>query len=104
MTSAKKGLEHLDVLVGFFVGRQMAALLKKYDLRAGDDVGHAPRREWRDVHVVAASNDESGKTKFGQLCGEVKVGRRLLNCARNGGYVAEVAHPGDVGVAPPVPR
>src|SRR6202041_1401284 len=78
-SALQKAFQYLLILFGFLVRGHVAAFLEKYQLRPRYGVGHAPRGERRDIHVVAARDDQGREAKSRQLCGEIEILGGLLN-------------------------
>src|SRR5450432_2072331 len=75
----EKSLEHLEVLIGLFISRQMPALFEEHDLCAGYRVRDAPGGERRNVHVETAGDDQGREAKIRKLWREIEVRRGLLH-------------------------
>src|ERR1700690_4046553 len=45
LAGREKGFQHLEILLGLFIGGKMAALFEEHDLSARNGVRHAPRGE-----------------------------------------------------------
>ena len=77
----------------------MAAFFEKHQLRAWYGVRHAPRGQRRDIHVVAAGDDQGRKVKSRQLGSEIEILGGLRNGAAHRGHKAEISHVREIGIA-----
>src|ERR1700724_4627709 len=73
-STVQETFQHLNILIRLFIRRKMAALLEEDERGAGDGMRQSPGGERRDVHVIAAGDDQSWKLEAGQFGREVQVG------------------------------
>src|SRR5712672_610654 len=96
---AEKFLDDLHVLVGFFVGGQVTALLEDNKLRSGYCFVDVPGCNRRDIHVEPPGDNHCGKFELWQLWSEVEGLGCFLDCGGDLRDRLEILDAAEVGVA-----